>query len=177
MQFIQNQINRRTVLRGMTTGAAALSFGSVVAAQKSLAASSPEIEANKALVRRFYQGFSTGDFSIFMAILAPDWKDYPLAPGQQPGREGFEPVVKMFRTTFPDLTATNEDILADGDKVMVRSTIRGTHKGTFLGVPATGKEVSFGAMDIHQVANGLIAETWHIEELVSVLFQIGGLNH
>ena len=78
-----------------------------------------------------------------------------------------------FRATFPDLRVTTEDVIVAGDKVTVRSTIRGTHQGELLGIPATGAPVEFMAIDIHRVENGQIAETWHIEDYLSLIFQLG----
>jgi hypothetical protein len=77
------------------------------------------------------------------------------------------------RTGFPDFSVTNEEVIASGDKVVVRSTARGTHTGTFVGIPPTGKQVAFAAIDIHRVVDGQIAEIWHVEELLSLLIQIG----
>ena len=134
---------------------------------------SPAPTDNEAIARAFYEPFNTGDTSIYDTILAEDWADHPLSPGQQPGRAGFAPVIAGFREIFPDLTITNDDVIACGDKVSVRSTIQGTQQGELLGIPATGKPVEFKAIDIHRIANGQIAETWHIEDYLSLIFQLG----
>ena len=68
---------------------------------------------------------------------------------------------------------TVEDVLVAGDKAAVRSTIRGTHEGELFGIPGTGQPIEFMAIDIHRLEGRQIAETWHIEDFVSVLFQIG----
>jgi predicted ester cyclase len=68
---------------------------------------------------------------------------------------------------------TNEDVLVAGDKAAVRSTIRGTHEGELFGIPGTGQPVEFMAIDIHRLEDGQIVETWHVEDFLSVLFQIG----
>ena len=134
---------------------------------------SPTPADAEALARAFYEPFTTGDTSVYDTILAEDWVDHPLAPGQQPGRAGFAPVVAGFRTVFPDLSVTNEDVIVAGDKVTVRSTVRGTHQGDLLGIPPTGQPVEFMAIDIHRIEGGRIAETWHIEDYLSLLFQLG----
>jgi steroid delta-isomerase-like uncharacterized protein len=128
---------------------------------------------NEAIARAFYEPFNTGDTAIYDEILAEDWADHPLGPGQEPGRAGFVPIIATFRGIFPDLQVTNDDVLVAGDKVAVRSTIRGTHQGELLGIPATGLPVEFMAIDIHRIANGQIQETWHIEDFLSVIFQLG----
>src|SRR5829696_9444676 len=65
----------------------------------------------EAIVRSFYEPFNTGDTSVYETILAEDWVDNPLGPGQQPGRAGFPPVIAQFRGIFPDLQVTVEDVL------------------------------------------------------------------
>jgi uncharacterized cupredoxin-like copper-binding protein/predicted ester cyclase len=130
----------------------------------------------EAIVRAFYEPFNTGDTSVYDTILAEDWADHPLGMGQQPGRAGFPPVIAMFRAIFPDLHVTNDDVIVCGDKATVRSTNNGTHSGgDLLGIPPTGKPVQFMAIDIHRLENGQIVETWHIEDFLSVLFQLGAV--
>jgi len=128
----------------------------------------------EAIVRSFYEPFNTGDTSVYDTILAEDWTDHPLGMGQQPGRAGFPPVIEMFRAIFPDLHLVNDDVIVCGDKATVRSTITATHSGGELfGIPATGKPLQFMTIDIHRLENGQIVETWHIEDFLSVLFQLG----
>ena len=135
--------------------------------------STPSASDVEAIVRSFYEPFNTGDTSVYETILAEDWVDSPLGPGQQPGRAGFPPVIDQFRSIFPDLQVTTEDVLVAGAKAAVRSTIRGTHEGDLFGIPGTGQPIQFMAIDIHRVEDGQIVETWHIEDFLSVLFQIG----
>jgi len=128
----------------------------------------------EAAVRRFYEAFNAGDPSILDRALAPEWEEIPRSfPGQGPGREGFKPVVAGFRSVLPDLAFTNEDVLVAGGKVAVRSTIRGTHRGEFMGIPPTGRRVEYAAFDIHLLEDGLIARTWHLEDFFGLLRQLG----
>lgn len=76
-------------------------------------------------------------------------------------------------TGFPDFTVTNEQVIAMGDTVVVRSTVRGTHTGPFIGIPPTGKPVEFAAIDIWRVADGQLVEVWHVEQLLTLLIQLG----
>lgn len=133
----------------------------------------PDPSDIEAVVRGFYEPFITGDTSIYDTILAEDWLDVPLNPGQAPGREGFKPIIGIFRGPIPDLQVTIDDILIDGNKAAVRSTFRATHQGDLLGIPATGLPVEFMAIDIHRVENGQIVETHHIEDFLGVVFQLG----
>ncbi len=151
-------------------------FAVPIAAQDATPVGSPIAGDPESIVRAFYEPFNTGDVSIYEQILAPDWMDHPLAPGQQPGAAGFGPVVLGFRTAFPDLHLVNEDILVDGDKVAVRSTFTGTHQGDLFGIPPTGRHIEAMAIDIHRLEGGRIAETWHVEDWLTVLGQLGALG-
>jgi steroid delta-isomerase-like uncharacterized protein len=130
----------------------------------------------EATVRQLYEVMSTGEGDLLDEVLAEDWEDIPLPPGWAPGREGYKNVgLVALRTMFPDFEVTNEDIIvsADGSKVTVRSVSRGTHSGEIFGIPATGKEVAFRAIDIHQLENGKIARSWHLEDFLEMVMQLG----
>jgi steroid delta-isomerase-like uncharacterized protein len=159
---------RRTVV------AAALVAPIAAATDRALAQEGTPVAADvEAIVRSFYEPFNTGDTSSYATILAEDWVDTPMGAGQQPGAAGFPPVIDQFRATFPDLQVTLEDVIVAGDKAAVRSTIRATQEGELLGIPPTGRPLEFMAIDIHRVENGQIVESWHIEDWLSVLFQLG----
>ena len=79
-------------------------------------------------------------------------------------------------TGFPDYQTVIDDLIAEGDKVVARITMSGTHTGVFMGIPATGKYVEFTGIYIAQIANGKIAEHWGEEDGVSLLAQLGVLN-
>jgi steroid delta-isomerase-like uncharacterized protein len=158
---------RRTVV------AAALAAPLAIAGETLAQEATPGADEIEAIVRAFYEPFNTGDVSAYDTILAEDWVDVPLGPGQEPGREGFKPIIGIYRGIFPDLSVTNEDIVIAGNKAAVRSTIRGTHSGDLFGIPATGQPVEFMAIDIHRIENGQIVETHHIEDFLSVIFQLG----
>lgn len=129
----------------------------------------PDIET---MVRRFYDGMSTGDTAFADELIAPEHEDIPVMPGTSGGPEGYRATVAFLRTAFPDLTMTIEDVVVAGDRVAVRSTARGTHAGDFLGVPATGRRVEFPAFDFHQVADGRFRTSWHLEDNLGLLAQI-----
>lgn len=135
------------------------------------------LEANKAIALQFYEPFNTGDLTIIDRILATDWIEYPLsAPDQAPGREGFKPIIVGFRQTFPDVQFEIKDVIAEGDKVVVRSVIHGTQRGHFKQLSATCKPITIDATDIHRIKNDIIVETWHIEDRLGMLQQLGALS-
>ncbi len=132
-----------------------------------------EIGLNKQLVARFYKAFEKHDPTLLDGLLDPDWQVYPLAAGQTPGRLGWEPGLLALFKAFPDIHCQIEELIAEDDRVAVRCTFSGTHRGNFLRLAPTGRVVQFAAHDIHRVAGGRIMESWHIEDWMSVFAQLG----
>ena len=132
---------------------------------------SADTERNKAVVRRFYEPFRTGDTSSYHDILAPEWVNHPAEPGAAPGPAGAPPVGD-YRRVLPDLVSTTEAMIAEGDLVAVRTTHRGTHRAEFLGVPATGRRIELRTQDVHRLAAGRIVETWHLEDFAGLRQQL-----
>lgn len=130
--------------------------------------------AAKKLALEFYVPFETGDTSTLDQVLSTNWLDEPLGEGQQAGRDGFKPVVAGYRTVFPDLKVSGQvtTVSVDARTVTVRSTFTGTQRAAFLGVPATGRTVSFRTTDVHRIRHGRIVETWHLEDLFGVYQQL-----
>jgi steroid delta-isomerase-like uncharacterized protein len=132
-------------------------------------------EANKALARQFYDAFNQKNYAGFDAFMANDLVDHNPLPGQGPGLKGLKDVMPTFHNGFPDLRITVEDLIAEGDKVVVRTSARGTNTGSMLGIPPSGKHVEITAIDIWRVRNGKLAEAWHVEELLQMMMQIGAV--
>ena len=124
------------------------------------------------VVRAFYEPFRTGDTSTYDQVLAEDWVDAPLAPGQQQGPAGMAAQIALFRAAMPDYDVRHQDLLVDGDKVAVRNTVSGTHLGTFMGHAATGRRIEMRTMDVHQVRDGRIVVTWHLEDFAGLMAQL-----
>jgi predicted ester cyclase len=123
--------------------------------------------------KRFYQAFTANQPDLFDQLLAPDWQDIPLNPGQGPGSEGFKPIIAGFVKTIAGLKITNDDIIESNDKIVVRSTIEGIQAGDFAGFASKGRPFKIMAIDIHQFRDGKIIKTWHSEDWLSGLFQMG----
>jgi len=132
-------------------------------------------EENKAVLRRFGEAMKhfwrTGDASVFDSVLAPEYVQH--WPGFPSDRQGYLDTLQVFRTAFPDLEKTTEDVLADADKVVDRVTVRCTHTGEFRGHPPTGKAVTMTEMHIARVEGGRIVERWGEWDLLGLLEQIG----
>jgi len=124
-------------------------------------------------VTLWYEAFNTKDPVLLDRILSEHWVDIPAAPGQPPGREGAKHILVELTTTFPDLKVTIEETLQEGNKVIVRSTITGTQRATFMGFPAKNRTMTIQAVDIHEFHDGKIVRTWHTEDWMTGLHQLG----
>jgi steroid delta-isomerase-like uncharacterized protein len=124
------------------------------------------------IARAFYDPFRTGDSSTYAAILADDWIDIPLAEGQEQGPAGMPDQIAGFRYVMPDYTVTHEDIIVSGDRVVVRNTVSGTHRGAFMGFEPTGRHLEMRTIDIHQIRDGRIVTTWHLEDFAGLMTQL-----
>jgi steroid delta-isomerase-like uncharacterized protein len=94
-------------------------------------------------------------------------------PEPRVGRDTWRRGAELIKGAFPDLTVEIDDIVAEGDRVALRLTIHGTHQGEFLGMPATGRPVSYVSHEFYRVANGLIAEEWICSDTAGLFQQIG----
>ncbi len=133
----------------------------------------PDVLHPRVLVEAFYQAFGHNKFERLNEIVDENWEDVPLAPGQQPGREGLQALFASFHSAFSNVEVTVEQMLVEGDDVAVRVAIEAVQNGPFLGVSANGKRVRISAHDFHKIHNGLISRTDHLEDWFGWLFQVG----
>ena len=127
-------------------------------------------------VALWYDAFHKNDPSLLDRILAEKWVDIPAPPGQLPGPAGAKQILTELRTAFPDLTIEIRDVVEQGNKVVVRSEIAGTQRGAFLGRAAKGGKLKIQAIDIHEFQDGKIVRTWHSEDWMTGLHQLGILE-
>ena len=133
-------------------------------------------EEIKAMQRRlFAEFFSQGKLEVADEIFAPDHVYYnPDTPEGIHGPEGMKRfVVGTFRSAFPDLRGTVEDQIAEGEKVVMRWTARGTHQGELQGLPPTGKRVKVAGMVISRSAEGKLVESWEVYDTLGMMRQLG----
>ena len=135
--------------------------------------STARLEENKALVRRCIDEMEKGNWAILDELLAHDYVYHMSGRPKPVTREEYVQFARMFRTAFPDGRMTIEDMIAEGDKVVTRYTSRGTHKGDYMGIPATGKEVVSTGIVITRIAKGKIAEDWEEFDGIGYLQQLG----
>ena len=117
-------------------------------------------QQNKTLARRWFEDlFSRGDLDAANEILSADFVDH-LTQEDERGFQELKHYVTMYRSAFPDIQDAVHDVVAEGDKVVVRWTSRGTYQGEFMGVAPTGRHVTFTGMRLFRIAQNKIAESW-----------------
>ena len=118
-------------------------------------------DANKAVTRRFLEDFKNRHImEVVDELFAPDAVLHLPAEGLPEGREGQKAIGQAVFAAFPDVHVTVEDVIAEGDRVAERHTARATHKGPFMGVPATGKRIYWTENHIYRLKDGRITELW-----------------
>ena len=128
---------------------------------------------NKANYLQFVeQVLNAGNFSVAATYLAPDVKTHNGFPDQQPGIDGFIAALKAFHGAFPDLRAQVTHAVAEGDMVVGRFEVTGTHRGTFLGMPGSGRKVRYEEIAMVRMADGKIAEHWSIADALAIMQQL-----
>jgi steroid delta-isomerase-like uncharacterized protein len=132
------------------------------------------VEENKRIVRRVNEELiSQGKMSVADELFADNFVDHSALPSLPTSREGVKQLFTMFRSAFANFHVTIEDQVAEGSTVATRKTFHGSHSGNFMGFPPTGKEVSFGAIDIMRLDGGKITDYWVQVDLPGLLQQLG----
>ena len=129
---------------------------------------------NKEIVARFNREvIERGNMQAFSELVAADFVNHTAPPGTPTGPDGFSAFfTDILRPALPDLTVELHDQIAEGDKVVTRKTIAGTHKGVFLGVPPTGRRITIRVTDIVRIKNGQYAEHWGNADLHGAIAQM-----
>jgi len=131
-------------------------------------------EDNKVLIRRFYEEvFNKRNLGAIDDFYAPDHIDHTLSPGLPVSLEGTKQAIATMLEGFADLRITIEDMIAEGDKVVIRFTTHGTQLGTLGGIPPTGEQVAVSTIEITRIAGGKIVEDWGLDDRLGMLQQLG----
>jgi len=132
---------------------------------------------NEALAHRFHLDiFQAGSLAAADELCTPDFAWHAPGAGVPQGAAGVKQMATMYRTAFPDLRITHEDTISQGDKVVIRWTVTGTHQGELQGVPPSGRRVTVTGIDIFRVAGGKLAELWQNYDQLGMLQQIGAVS-
>ena len=131
---------------------------------------------NKALVRRYYdEVFNKGNVDLVDELAVEDYVEHDPFPGQGNGRGDLQARVQAILSAFNPVSFALEDLVSEGDRVVVRWTQTGTHSGNFMGMPPTGKQFTIAGIDIHDVKAGRMAEHWHVVDMYALLIQLGAI--
>ncbi len=131
-------------------------------------------EQNKSIVRRWVEeGWNKGNPAVIDQLYAPDYIQHEPPPETVNSSDALKQYASMLLTAFPDLHLTIEDLIAEGDKVVWRLNSKGTHKGPFMGIPATGKTASITGIVIFRLENSRIMEGWVNIDTLGLLQQLG----
>jgi steroid delta-isomerase-like uncharacterized protein len=134
------------------------------------------IETNKAVMSRFTEFINTASEKLAAELISPDAVFHvPGAPEPLRGPAGYLAVIGMMRSGFPDIQWTLDEMIAEGDRVAARFTMRGTHQGTFFGVPPTGKKIAVTAMNFYRLSGGQFVEERGQPDLLALMQQIGAI--
>jgi len=132
-------------------------------------------EQNKAIVRRVFEElWNNGNLSVADQLFTPTYTDHdPSTPDFGHGPESERKRVTLYRTAFPDLRLTIEDIIAEGETVMARWSCRGTHKGDLSGIAPTGKQINISGVTVARLSNGKLAEGYVHWDALGLMQQLG----
>ena len=133
-------------------------------------------ETNKLVMNRFLEFINTASEKLAQELISPSAVFH--VPGRtEPmrGPAGYLAIIGMMRGGFPDIQWTLEEMVAESDKIAARFTMRGTHRGTFFGVPPTGKTISVQAMNIYRLSGGQFVEEHGQPDMLGLLQQIGAV--
>ena len=128
---------------------------------------------NKAVIRRMVEAFNRGNLGLADELVSGNYVWHGPGGTDVRGPEGFKQVASMYRTAFPDASLTIEDIIAEGDKVVIRWTARGTHQCELMGVAPSGRRVTVPGITISQVVDGKIVEEWETFDQLGMFQAIG----
>ena len=132
---------------------------------------------NKNIVRRqwFEDFWDNGNIDAANDLFTSDYALHLSGSPAPIDRDGAKEVVKMFNATFPDLKHEVNELIGEGDTIVARWTVRGTHQGEFQGIAPTGKQIVLPGTTVHHMADGKIAETWLTFDNLDLLQQLGAV--
>jgi len=132
------------------------------------------VEDNKAFARRIYKAINAGNLDLFDELISEGFVEHEVLPGLPTiGPEAPKAVLGMFRAAFPDIQFTADDMIGEGDKVVVRGTVSGTHKGEFMGMPPTNKSFKINFIDILEIHDSQGTAHWGMTDQAAMMEQLG----
>ena len=148
--------------------------------ERSSQMSTAQATINKATFRRLHDAVNSGDVELISTmideVVEPDVLIGTPLPIEATGAQALKQVWVTLLRAFPDLHVTVEDLIAEGDRVVSRNTVTGTHQGEYMGLAPTGKSITYKEIFIFRFAGGRIAETWGVVDVFSQMKQLGSLR-
>jgi steroid delta-isomerase-like uncharacterized protein len=139
--------------------------------------STAQATSNKATFGRFHDAMNTGDAEVISktidALVEPNVLFHAPVPMDVTGAQALKHVWAVLLRAFPDIHVAVEDVIAEGDKVVYRNTVTGTHQGEYRGLAPTGRSVRYNEIFIVRFAGGRIAEIWGVVDVFSQMRQLG----
>jgi steroid delta-isomerase-like uncharacterized protein len=131
-------------------------------------------ELNKTVCRRLIEEVvNRGNFALVDTLVSQNYVYHGPGGLELRGRDGFKQLVTLYRTAFPDLQMTIHDVVAENEKVALRWTARGTHKGDLAGIAPTGRTTTVTGIIVSRVVDGMLAEDFETFDEVGMLRQLG----
>lgn len=130
-------------------------------------------EANIEVQKKFGEAINSGNLEQLRDLISDEVKEHDPAPNQGPGAQGYIDFFTMMRNAFPDMQTEVEQMVADEENVSFAYTLKGTHKGDFMGISGTGKPIKIRGMQISRFRNGKLVERWGSSDELGILKQIG----
>lgn len=141
--------------------------------------STAQATSNRATFGRFHDAVNSGDADVISKaideVVDPDLVFHAPVPMAATGVQALRYVWEVLLRAFPDIHVAVEDVIAEGDKVVYRNTVTGTHRGEYRGLPPTGRSVTYDEIIIIRFAGGRIAEIWGVVDVFSQLRQLGAI--
>jgi steroid delta-isomerase-like uncharacterized protein len=132
------------------------------------------LDENRKLTSRFYEEVvNQRNFDLIDQLVADDFVEHETMPGMPTGKEAPRAFMEMFVAAFPDMQMTPDVIVAEGDLVATKGTVKGTHSGEFMGIPATGKSFEVQFMDFVRIRDGQAIEHWGVTDTAAMMEQLG----
>jgi predicted ester cyclase len=139
--------------------------------------SAAQIASNKATFTRLHDALNSGDEELISKtideVFDPDVRIGTPLPVGVTGTQAIKQVWAILLRAYPDLHVTVEDLIAEGDKLVARNSVTGTHQGEYMGVPPTGRSVAYNEIFVVRFADGRIAQTWGVADVLSQMKQLG----
>ncbi|SAL30996.1 polyketide cyclase [Caballeronia cordobensis] len=128
--------------------------------------------AAREAVERLYRAFATQDVALLREAVTPDWEYLPEPPGQRHGPDQMIPIFEDLASALPDMRIQILDMLVQDNRVGTRAEVSGTQSGPLMGIAATKKPIRFAIHSFHELRDGRVAKTWHLEDWLSVFRQL-----